>query len=176
MVTIWKSTFWRLAFWMSTLKRSTLRSIPQCTFYQIWGFLDRCDVIVSAFQTGKTVKVENGFDFKSWLGARCLISGFDPWISLFESLPWTTWCRSYQTQFFQFHNYFFHTNMCKFFTNSWKLEPTKFVHINICKSSLVNFKSILRNNRLKMLVKNLSCQKISVKSYKYVNGAIYKSF
>jgi hypothetical protein len=42
--------------------------------------------------------------------------------------------------------------------------------ITICKSRLVYFTSILQNKWLNLIVnKYLSCQKISITSYKYVN-------
>jgi hypothetical protein len=47
-------------------------------------------------------------------------------------------------------------------------NPSYQICINICKSRLVYFTSILQNNWLKIIVKNLFCQKILVKSYKYV--------
>jgi hypothetical protein len=60
------------------------------------------------------------------------------------------------------------SQICVIFTNLWKIDPTKFVQVNIYKSRFDYFTSILLNNWLKMIVskKNLSCQKLSVKKVK----------
>jgi hypothetical protein len=88
-----------------------------------------------------------------------------------------TWPGAYPTK----HNFSTFTHICKifsqigmrnFFTNLWKIEPTK-ICINIFKFCLVYFTIVLQQNWHKMIVKILSCQKIAVKSYKYIKCEIF---
>jgi hypothetical protein len=71
-------------------------------------------------------------------------------------------------------NMFSQICMCHFY--SFVKNPSYQVCISICKPRLVYFTSNLQNNWLKMIVKKLSCEKILIISYKYVNSVSYFNF
>jgi hypothetical protein len=105
----------------------------------------------------------------------CMYLGIGYLTSRVNYLPTIlTKCRLYQTQFYTYLLDFL-TNMRDFFTNLWKIDPTKFVQI-FCKSRLVYFTSILQNSRIKNVVKTCPARKYWSKSYKYVNGAKLQIF